>query len=136
MLTNIQYNPHTVTIRFISVRAVANSCSRRLFCEYADRYTCAVAGVPMVYVYGLSVLGRERKKGRCPQYKTYGDQQSTTVNTRVLCISSIWGFRSDSFLKNMSSTSVKRKVMNKGLPPVTEQFHLENTTLMLSVTID
>jgi len=61
MLQNTQCNPHTVTVRYISVRVVANSCSRRLFCEYADRYTCAVVGVPMVYVYDLSVLGRERK---------------------------------------------------------------------------
>ena len=50
-----------MTVRYISVRAVANFCGRRLFCEYADRYTCAVVGVPMVYVCHLSVLGRERK---------------------------------------------------------------------------
>jgi len=48
-----------VTVRYISVRAVANSSNRRLFCEYADSYTCAFVGVPMVY--DLPVLGRERK---------------------------------------------------------------------------
>lgn len=48
-----------MTVRYISVRAAANSCSRRLFCEYADRYTCKAVGLPMVY--DLSVLGREGK---------------------------------------------------------------------------
>jgi len=62
MLRNTKFNPHTVTVRYNGVRAVANSGSRSLFCEYADRYTCAAGGVPMVY--DLSVLGRERKKER------------------------------------------------------------------------
>jgi hypothetical protein len=134
MLPNIQCNAHIVTVRYISVRAVANSCSRRLFCEGADRYSCAVVGVPMVY--DLSVLGRERKKDSCSQYVTYVDQWSTILGTRALCKNSIWGFRSDSFLTNMLSTSVKGKVTNKGLPPLTEQSFLGNTAFILSVTVD
>ena len=134
MLPNTKCNAHIVTVPYIRVTAVANPSNKSLFYENADRYTCAVVGVPMVY--DLPVLGRERKKDSCPQFVTYGDQRSTVLRTRVLCKSSIWGFKSDSFLTNMSSTSVKGKVTNKGLPPLTEESFLGNTALILSVTVD
>ena len=74
-----------MTVRYSRARAVANSSSRRLFCEYADRYTCAVDGVPMVY--DLCVLSIERKKDSCPQYATYGDRRSIILGTRgTLCL--------------------------------------------------
>jgi hypothetical protein len=93
MVPNKQCKVHTVRVRYSSARTVANSSSRRLFCEYADRHTCAVDGVPMVYDW--CVLSTEKKKDSCPQYAAYGDRRSTILGTRgTLCLTTSTNYTS------------------------------------------
>jgi hypothetical protein len=91
MLPDTQCNTHTVTVQYTIFRAVANSSSRRLVYEYAERYTCAV--VCVYVVYDLSIFGIERNTAALNT--TYGDRRSTILGTSVFCKSSISGFRSE-----------------------------------------